>query len=72
MFEMKTLLPFESLNRSVLVKKVSKTSPRFGFNPEERKIKELLDFGVINIDKPKGPTSHQTSAYVQKVLSIKK
>jgi len=32
----------------------------------------LFDFGVVNIDKPSGPTSHQVSAYVKKILNISK
>ena len=35
-------------------------------------MKELLDFGVVIIDKPKGPTSHQVSAWVRNILKIKK
>ena len=35
-------------------------------------IEELLDFGVVIIDKPKGPTSHQVSAWVRDILGIKR
>ncbi|MBT3407816.1 RNA-guided pseudouridylation complex pseudouridine synthase subunit Cbf5 [Candidatus Woesearchaeota archaeon] len=35
-------------------------------------IQELLNKGVICLDKPKGPSSHQVSAYVQQILKIKK
>ena len=38
----------------------------------ERSVKELLNFGVVIIDKPKGPTSHQVSAWVRDILHIKK
>ena len=69
---MESLLPFEKVKREILVKKQAKTSDKFGCNPEERSVKELINYGVINIDKPKGPTSHQTSFYVQKILGIKK
>ncbi len=31
-----------------------------------------MQFGVINIDKPAGPTSHQVSAYLQKILNLDK
>lgn len=48
------------------------TSDIIGKRPEERSIEELLDFGIVVIDKPSGPTSHQVSAYVQKVLGIPK
>jgi len=38
----------------------------------KKTIKELLDFGIINIDKPSGPTSFNISDYVRKSLEIKK
>jgi len=69
---MESLLPFERLKREIIVKKDFKTSDKFGKSPEQRTIKELLDYGIINLDKPSGPTSHQVSAYLQKILEIKK
>lgn len=65
-------LPFKQIRRSLLIKKEAKTSIKFGIDPQKRDVSELLNFGVVNIDKPKGPTSHQTSAYVRCVLKIKK
>lgn len=50
----------------------AETNPRFGKKPEERTWQELVQNGVIVIDKPAGPTSHQVSAYVQKILKIDK
>ncbi len=44
----------------------------FGKNPEERTVAELLDYGIIVIDKPKGPTTHQVADYVKKILNIEK
>lgn len=35
-------------------------------------IKELLNFGLINIDKPAGPTSYSVSEFVKKQLGLKK
>ncbi len=65
-------LPFEKIEREILIKKESKPSEKYGQDPNNRDIKELIDFGIININKPKGPTSHQISAYAQKILEIKK
>jgi H/ACA ribonucleoprotein complex subunit 4 len=39
---------------------------------EIKTIEELLNFGVVFIDKPKGPTSHQVSAWVKNILQISK
>lgn len=44
----------------------------FGKDPQERTPKELIQYGIVNIDKPRGPTSHQLSDYVQKILHIDK
>lgn len=69
---MKQILPFETIKREILVKKETETSPEYGCNPEERPVDVLIQYGVVNINKPKGPTSHQAAEYVQKILNIKK
>ena len=38
----------------------------------KRPLKELLEFGIINIDKPSGPTSFGISDFVRKTLNPKK
>ncbi|HYB58737.1 MAG TPA: RNA-guided pseudouridylation complex pseudouridine synthase subunit Cbf5 [Candidatus Acidoferrales bacterium] len=35
-------------------------------------IDELLRRGVINLDKPAGPSSHETAAWVKRILRVKK
>jgi H/ACA ribonucleoprotein complex subunit 4 len=40
--------------------------------PEERTVEELLRLGVINLDKPSGPTSHQVSAWVKEIVGVEK
>ena len=69
---METTLPFEKNKREILVRKDSETSDKFGVYPGKRTVEQLLNLGVINIDKPAGPTSHQVSAYLQKILGVKK
>ncbi len=39
---------------------------------EQKSIKELLEFGIINIDKPAGPTSFNISDFVRKKLGLRK
>ncbi len=43
-----------------------------GKSPSERTIEELLEAGVINMDKPMGPTSHQATAWVRDILHVEK
>ena len=65
-------LPFENINREIITRKESPTDPSLGQDYNKRPIEELIQYGIINIDKPKGPTSHQVSDYVQRILHIKK
>jgi tRNA pseudouridine55 synthase len=37
--------------------------------PRERSVPELLRFGVVNVDKPAGPSSHQLSAWVRDAIN---
>src|SRR3989338_8479662 len=39
---------------------------------ESKTTKELLEFGIINLDKPSGPTSFTVSDYVCRTLNLKK
>lgn len=66
-----SVLPFEKIKRKLLMRKTGKIS-KFGCTPEERGVEELMNYGIVNINKPQGPTSHQVSAYVQKILGIEK
>ena len=43
-----------------------------GKRPEDRTVEELLQLGVVVVDKPSGPTSHQVSAWVKQILGIGK
>ena len=65
-------LPFETIKRKILVKRKSETSSKYGCKPEERSVEELIKFGVVNINKPSGPTSHQIVDYVKSILCLKK
>ena len=39
---------------------------------KNKSIKELLEFGIINLDKPSGPTSFSVSDFVKKTLKLRK
>lgn len=62
-------LPYEK-EFGILVREEAEAE--FGKTPEERTVEELLDFGIINLNKPQGPTSHQISDYVKKILKAKR
>jgi H/ACA ribonucleoprotein complex subunit 4 len=56
----------------MLVKDENAMSDRWGKRPSDRSIGELLEAGVIALDKPPGPTSHQVTAWAKGALNIKK
>ena len=62
-------LPFEKIERKILIRKEAETNPEF---KADNSVKTLINYGIVNIDKPKGPTSHQVSEYVQRILGINK
>lgn len=68
---MQNLFPYEKQKRNIILK-YSDISTNYGINPEERNVKTLFDYGIINVDKPQGPSSHQVSGYVKQILNLKK
>jgi H/ACA ribonucleoprotein complex subunit 4 len=63
--------PWE-IERKLLVKAEDKTNPRYGHKPEERTAEEYIRYGVINLDKPAGPTSHEVAAWVKRILNLQR
>jgi H/ACA ribonucleoprotein complex subunit 4 len=43
-----------------------------GVAPEDRAIEQLLDAGIVNVDKPKGPSSHQVTAWTRDIFGVEK
>lgn len=67
----KVLLELPGLHaRKRLVRAQAATNPRFGKAPKDRTAEELLHAGVVNLDKPSGPTSHQVAAWVSGVVGV--
>jgi len=65
------ILPSDRV-RSVLVKRSGKTNPAHGIPPEKRSLKMHMSLGAINLDKTSGPTSHEVSAWVKRILEVEK
>jgi len=64
------LLPFEKRKPKIL-KKYEEQS-EYGKDPKERSPEEILENGIIILNKPAGPTSHQVAEYVKNILHAKK
>lgn len=48
------------------------TNDNYGHYPDKRPIESLLYYGLVLVDKPAGPTSHEVVAWVKRVLEIEK
>jgi H/ACA ribonucleoprotein complex subunit 4 len=56
--------------RELLTKATDTTDPAHGYNPYERPVAEYIRYGVINLDKPAGPTSHEVAAWTKKIMHL--
>jgi len=61
--------PWE-IKRKLVVKAEDKTNPRYGCKPEDRT--DYIRYGVINLDKPAGPTSHEVAAWIKHILNLQR
>ena len=57
-------------SEQLLVKSQENSNPDYGHEPDKRSIDELLEYGVINLDKTSGPTSHEVVSWARKILGI--
>ena len=48
------------------------TNDNYGHYPDRRPIESLLYYGLVLVDKPAGPTSHEVVAWVKRILEIEK
>lgn len=48
------------------------TNDQFGVYFNKRTIKDLLNYGLILLDKPPGPTSHEAVAWAKRILKLPK
>jgi H/ACA ribonucleoprotein complex subunit 4 len=55
-----------------LKKEEAETDENYGFYPYNRPIREYIRNGLVCIDKPSGPTSHEVVVWVRKILGVNK
>ena len=65
----RTAAPWQ-IERKLLMKAEDKTDPSLGCKPEDRPAEDCLKYGVINLDKTAGPTSHEVAAWVKRILKL--
>jgi H/ACA ribonucleoprotein complex subunit 4 len=62
--------PSWEISRTVQVRAEEEADPSLGSLPEERSIQDRIRYGMIVIDKPPGPTSHEVVAWIKKLLEL--
>ena len=68
----RSLDEFCGFSRRWLVKYDEPTDERYGWIPSERPTEKYIEYGVINLDKPPGPTSHEVVAWIKRMFNIKR
>jgi len=66
----RSIAPWE-IKRTLLTKAEEETDPSHGCKPQERPPQDYIRFGVINLDKPSGPSSHEVAAWVKRLINLK-
>ncbi len=56
----------------VILDDKAETNDSWGKLPWKRELAELMEQGIINVDKPPGPTSHEVVAWIKRMLGITK
>ncbi len=48
------------------------TDDKYGTHYDRRSLEQLMDYGIILLDKPPGPTSHEAVAWTKRILKLPK
>ena len=67
---MQRIMPPWEVERKLIVKAEGETNPDYGCSPVERPLEDYIKFGVINLDKPPGPSSHEVTAWTKRLINI--
>ncbi|MFO7967345.1 MAG: hypothetical protein R6U44_07080, partial [Archaeoglobaceae archaeon] len=54
------------------VKDETTTDEKYGVYPNNREITEYIKNGIVCLDKPFGPTSHEVTVWARKILELEK
>lgn len=66
-FKLPSEIKWELVHRSSAA-----TNPDYGCAPHERPMREYIEMGVVNLDKTRGPTSHEVAAWVKRIVEVDK
>jgi predicted rRNA pseudouridine synthase len=68
----KKLDDFAGVKREWIVRSEDDTNPDYGTPPWQRPIDMHIRMGVIPLDKPPGPTSHEVVAWIKRMFGLNK
>lgn len=58
------------ISRKHIIKTEDATDLNYGCKPQDRPAAYYIRYGVINLDKTAGPTSHEVAAWTKKILNL--
>jgi len=61
--------PWE-ISRTIQIRAEEEADPNLGSLPGERPIGDHIRYGLIVVDKPPGPTSHEVVAWIKKIMEL--
>ena len=67
--DLQTAMPSTTL-RELVTRVDDVTDPRYGCRPEERPLSLQIKYGIINVDKPAGPSSHEVVAWIKRMMKL--
>lgn len=59
-----------NISSDYIVKSDDDTDRKYGYIPLERPIDIHIRYGLMVVDKPPGPTSHEVVAWIKRMFSI--
>jgi H/ACA ribonucleoprotein complex subunit 4 len=59
------------MKQEMVIRDEDVTDPSYGCPPLQRPITQYLQYGIINLDKPSGPSSHEVVAWAKRKLELK-
>jgi len=66
---LQTVMPW-TRGREMVTKVEDSTDPKCGCRPEDRPIQLQIKYGIINLDKPPGPSSHEVVAWIKRMMKL--
>jgi H/ACA ribonucleoprotein complex subunit 4 len=67
---LQAMLPWEVQRTLVAKASEEETDVKFGCRPEDRPLMLQIKYGIINVDKPPGPSSHEVVAWIKRMMRL--